>query len=142
MPVIQRRPKTHRFVNGTCIGIQDLGDFEAHYGTVRRVKYTFRTNERDEYGEPHTVHRVFNDDMRRTAWQRKAIHAWLGRAIPNDDVWRFDRKTLIGTSCRLKLKPVNNSRYGVQDEVEIYGPPAQHREKRTDAAKAVSTNPQ
>jgi len=128
MALIPKPKRKARFMNGTCIAIDDLGYFDAHYGTVRRVKYTFKTDQLNDDGHPLIVARVFNDDMCRTAWQRKAIHRWLGEAMPNDKARDFDRNTLLNTTCRLKLTPVPK-RTGWH-EVEIYGPPAKGRRRK------------
>jgi len=128
MALIPKSSVKARFINGVCTAIEDLGYFEARYGAVKRVKYTFLSDAFDEDGERSLVHRVFNDDMRRTASQRKAIHRWRGKAIPNDEVRNFNRKTLIGTRCRLKITPT--PQHAWREEVEIYGPPTKGRTRK------------
>lgn len=128
MSLIQK-PHKVLFVNGTCTSIEDIGYFQARYGTVRRVKYTFRTDILDDEGEPLVVSRVFNDDMCRTAAQRKAVHRWLGKMLPNDQVGHFDRTTLLNTTCRLKITPTPECPW--PHEVDIHGRPAKVRKKTT-----------
>jgi hypothetical protein len=138
MSKIIQNPKKARFVNGTCTEIENLGYFDTSYGTVRRVKYTFKTDELDQQGDPLIVNRVFNDDMCRTASQRKAIHRWLDKAIPNDQVGYFDRATLLNTTCRLKITPTPKCPW--PHEVEIYGPPAKGRNEAKQRTQCETNN--
>ena len=117
MAIIPKMKPKARFVHATCTAIEDLGYFEAHYGHVRRVKYTFETDAVTDDGAPLLVSRVFNDDMCRTASQRKALHRILGRSIPNDQVNGFDRRCVIGRICRLKLTKAVDPRF--QYDIEI-----------------------
>ena len=94
-----------RTVNAVCVDVENLGTTKTHYGLKDRVKFSFETDEKNDYGEPCFVSRVYNTSMHEWSSMRRDMESWNGKKLTEEEAQRFKAASKVGQQCQLKLVP-------------------------------------
>lgn len=92
-------------VNAVCVDVENLGMRDTQYGKKEQIRFTFETDEENDYGEPEFVTRVYNAGMHEWSAMRHDMDSWNGRKLTEDEAKQFRAQSKIGQQCQIKLVP-------------------------------------
>lgn len=118
------RPKGPRFVNAVCTSVEDMGLTPTPFGIKPLIKFTFESEEVNEYGDNRRYTRLFHKHIYKFSALSIAVKSWTGRDLEReaDHIDDVDFKAFEKLPAVLKLEPgnvKNGRRY--ENIIEIIG---------------------
>src|ERR1019366_2027999 len=94
-------------VKAKCSAVEDMGMMDTMFGKKRLLKFTFETDQVNEYGYKRRLTRLFNRHTHPKSSISIAAKAWCGRdlAAEEADDGRVNWQSFVGLAARLKLEP-------------------------------------
>jgi len=110
MPLIKSpKTKSSRQVDTLCASVEDMGIVETKFGSKPMLRFTFESDELNEYNSKRRYTRLFHKHAHEKSSLSIAVKAWTGRdlATEADDIDDVDFKTFVKLPARLTLEPGN-----------------------------------
>ncbi len=110
MPLIKSaKTKSSRQVDTLCASVEEMGIVETKYGSKPMLRFTFESDELNEYNNRRRYTRLFHKHAHEKSSLSVAVKAWTGRdlATEADDIDDVDFKTFVKLPARLTLEPGN-----------------------------------
>lgn len=102
-------------VSAVLIQIVDLGtqkvSWQGEDKFQQKVKFVFEIDELMGDGRPFVVNRDFTVSLHEKSSLRLFLESWRGQKYSDDDLAKFDPKTLLGKPCTLTLMQSKDGKY-------------------------------
>lgn len=105
--IIIAKPAALRFINALCVSVEDLGVIDTQYGRKPMVKFTFETDEVNEFGQKRRLTRLFHKHSHPKSALSLAVKMWRDRnlAAEEENLGEVDWQSFVDTPACLKLEP-------------------------------------
>ena len=101
------KPSASRYVNTGCASVEELGVVDMGFGPKPMGKFTFESNEVNEYGSNRRYTRLFHLHTHPKSAVSQAARTWLDRdlAEEQESQGEVNWQSFVGMPARLKLEP-------------------------------------
>lgn len=103
------KTKSSRQVDTLCASVEDMGIVETKFGSKPMLRFTFESDELNEYNSKRRYTRIFHKHAHEKSSLSVAVKGWTGRdlATEAEDIDNVDFKTFVKLPARLTLEPGN-----------------------------------
>jgi len=104
---VKTKPSASRYVDTECVVAEDMGVMTTKFGAKPMVKFTFESDELNEFGSKRRYTRLFHKHTHpKSAWSM-AVKSWLDRCLADEEenMGAVDLQSFVGESACLKLEP-------------------------------------
>lgn len=102
-------------VSAVLIQIVDLGTqkttWQGEEKFAKKVKFIFEIDEQMNDGRPFTVNRDFTASLHEKSALRTFLESWKGQKFSDEELGKFDPKSLLGKACTLNLVTSKDGKY-------------------------------
>ena len=118
------KSKASRQIDTLCASVEDMGIMNTRFGAKPMLRFTFESDEVNEYGSKRRYTRLFHKHNHEKSSLSVAVKSWTGRDLANeaDDIDDVHFKSFEKLPARLTLEPGNikdGKRY--ENIIEIAG---------------------
>lgn len=101
------RPSGPRYVDAICTSVEDKGIISMKFGPKPMLKFTFESDEINEYGSKRRYTRLFHKHNHPKSSLSIAINAWTGRDLADEaeDIDDVNFESFEKLPARLTLEP-------------------------------------
>lgn len=101
------KPAASLFANAKCIAVEDMGVMATRFGTKPMVKFTFETDQVDEFGAKRRLTRLFHKHHHPLSALSLAAKSWCKRDLAGEDenTGEVDLQTFVDMPACIKLEP-------------------------------------
>jgi hypothetical protein len=101
------KPTASIFVNAVCVDVEDMGQMTTKFGTKPMVKFTFETDQTNEYGTNRRLTRLFHKHFHPLSALSTAARSWCQRDLEaeEENIGEVDLQTFIDMPATIRLEP-------------------------------------
>jgi hypothetical protein len=100
------KPAASLFLNTKCVAVEDMGIMTTKFGSKPMVKFTFETDQVNEYGTKRRLTRLFHKHFHPLSALSVAVKAWCARDLAaEDENGEVDLETFVDVSANIKIEP-------------------------------------
>ena len=94
------------FVNAKCVDVEDMGIMTTKFGKKPMVRFTFETDQVNEFGTRRKLARLFHKHFHPMSALSVAVKAWCARDLAaEDECGGVDLETFVDTTAFIKIEP-------------------------------------
>lgn len=94
------------FVNAKCVAVEDLGVMDTKFGKKPMVRFTFETDQLNEFGQKRRLTRLFHKHFHPMSALSVAAKAWSERDLAaEDENGEVDLQTFVESPACIKIEP-------------------------------------
>jgi len=94
------------FVNAKCIAVEDMGIMTTKFGAKPMVRFTFETDQVNEFGQKRRLTRLFHKHFHPLSALSVAVKAWCARDLAaEDENGEADLETLVDSPANIRIEP-------------------------------------
>jgi len=97
---------TSLLLSAECIAVEDMGVMDTKFGKKPMVKFTFETDQTNQYGQKRRLTRLFHKHFHSMSALSTAAKAWCNRDLAaEDECIGVDFQTFVGSPALIKIEP-------------------------------------
>ena len=95
------------FVNAKCVAVEDMGIMTTKFGKKPMVRFTFETDQVNEFGQRRRLTRLFHKHFHPMSSLSVAVKAWCERdlAAEEENIGEVDLQSFVDAAACIKIEP-------------------------------------
>ena len=104
---VKAKPSASLFVNAVCVAVEDMGIMTTKFGAKPMVKFTFETDQENEFGQKRRLTRLFHKHTHPLSAVSLAAKSWCERdlAAEEENIGEVDWQSFVDSPACIKIEP-------------------------------------